>query len=141
MADVFFATPDDLHRAVHAPCDLDGEQRAVGIEATARLNKLLLALQLILLAVFVVLGVIALSNGAAGAHLSLAPLWDPAKVTPGLIFGALSLAALSFLGFDAISLTGAQAGIRTDTTHRRARIVAVDPSRAHRELAAGRIVV
>jgi aspartate kinase len=48
---------------------------------------------------------------------------------------------LRHLGFDAISLTGAQAGIRTDTTHRRARIVAVDPSRILRELAAGRIVV
>ena len=74
----------------------------MGIEATARLNKLLLVLQLVLLALFAVLGVIALGHGAAGAHLSLAPLWDPAKVTPGLIFGALSLAALSFLGFDAI---------------------------------------
>jgi aspartate kinase len=48
---------------------------------------------------------------------------------------------LRHMGFDAISLTGAQAGIRTDTTHSRARIVAVDPSRVHRELAAGRIVV
>jgi aspartate kinase len=48
---------------------------------------------------------------------------------------------LRHLGFDAISLTGAQAGIRTDTTYSRARIVAVDPSRIHRELAAGRIVV
>lgn len=44
-------------------------------------------------------------------------------------------------GYEAISLTGAQAGIKTDTSHSRARIVAVDPSRVHRELAAGRIVV
>jgi aspartate kinase len=48
---------------------------------------------------------------------------------------------LRHMGYDAISLTGAQAGIRTDTSHFRARIVAVDPSRVHRELAAGRIVV
>jgi len=81
----------------------------MGIEATARLNKLLLVLQLVLLALFAVLGVIALGHGAAGAHLSLAPLWDPAKVTPGLIFGALSLAALSFLGFDAISTLSEEA--------------------------------
>ncbi|HUX87748.1 MAG TPA: aspartate kinase, partial [Chloroflexota bacterium] len=44
-------------------------------------------------------------------------------------------------GHDAISLTGAQAGIKTDTSHSRARIVSVDPSRVQRELAAGRIVV
>jgi aspartate kinase len=48
---------------------------------------------------------------------------------------------LQHLGHDAISLTGAQAGIKTDTSHSRARIVAVDPTRIHRELAAGRIVV
>jgi aspartate kinase len=48
---------------------------------------------------------------------------------------------LRHMGYDAISLTGAQAGIRTDTSYSRARIVAVDPSRVHRELAAGRIVV
>ena len=48
---------------------------------------------------------------------------------------------LRHLGHDAISLTGAQAGIRTEAVHSKARIVAVDPSRLHRELAAGRIVV
>jgi amino acid transporter len=74
-----------------------------GIEATTRLNKLLLVLQLMLLATFIVLGLIALAKGAAGAQVSLAPLWDSARVTPGLIFGALSLAVLSFLGFDAVS--------------------------------------
>lgn len=48
---------------------------------------------------------------------------------------------LRHMGYEAISLTGAQAGIRTDSSYRRARIVAVDPSRIHRELAAGRIIV
>jgi aspartate kinase len=48
---------------------------------------------------------------------------------------------LRHLGYDAISLTGAQAGIKTEAIHTKARIVAVDPSRLHRELAAGRIVV
>jgi aspartate kinase len=48
---------------------------------------------------------------------------------------------LRHLGHDAISLTGAQAGIKTEAIHSKARIVAVDPSRLHRELAAGRIVV
>ncbi len=80
-----------------------------GIEAIAALNKLLLLLQLLILAAFVVFAVVGLAHGTAGAHLSLAPLWDPAKVTPRLICGALSLAALSFLGFDAISTLAEEA--------------------------------
>lgn len=49
--------------------------------------------------------------------------------------------ALRKLGCPAISLTGGQAGIRTDTSHSRARIVSVDPSRIHRELNQGRVVI
>ena len=53
------------------------------------------------------------------------------------MFGELEIMLKQITGFDAISLTGAQAGIRTDTIHSRARIVSVDPSRVHRELAGG----
>jgi amino acid transporter len=74
-----------------------------GIEGTARLSVILLGLQLLLLGLFMVLAVIALAHGVNGAHLTLEPLYDAHKVTPSLIFGALSLAVLSFLGFDAIS--------------------------------------
>jgi amino acid transporter len=45
----------------------------------------------------------ALAHHVAGAHISLEPFYRPGRVTPSLIFGALSLAVLSFLGFDAIS--------------------------------------
>lgn len=74
-----------------------------GIESTARLSLVMLWLQLALLGLFMVLAVTALVHGVNGAHLSLAPLYNVHKVTPSLIFGALSLAVLSFLGFDAIS--------------------------------------
>jgi amino acid transporter len=75
----------------------------LGIETTARASFLLLALQIALLVVFGVAGFNALAHHATGAHLSLAPFFKPTDVTPQLIFGALSLAVLSFLGFDAIS--------------------------------------
>lgn len=75
----------------------------LGIEATARANFALLVFQLILLALFALLAGIALVHHVAGAHVSLAPFYKPGQVTPSLIFGALSLAVLSFLGFDAIS--------------------------------------
>jgi len=74
-----------------------------GIESTARLSVIMLWLQLALLGLFMVLALVALAHGVNGAHLSLAPLYDAHKVSPSLIFGALSLAVLSFLGFDAIS--------------------------------------
>ena len=55
--------------------------------------------------------------------------------------GTLVAMALHAQGVPAISLTGPQAGIRTDTSHGRARIANVDPDRLHRELAAGKVVI
>ena len=49
--------------------------------------------------------------------------------------------ALRNLGYDAISLSGPQAGIRTDRTYGRARISQVDPERVRRELDRGRLVI
>ncbi|HEY0106506.1 MAG TPA: APC family permease [Rhizomicrobium sp.] len=74
-----------------------------GIETTARANVWLLVGQLVVLAIFTVVAVVALRHGVAGAHLSLLPLFNPREASFGLLFGALSLAVLSFLGFDAIS--------------------------------------
>lgn len=54
---------------------------------------------------------------------------------------ALVAATLTGMGFDAVSLTGWQAGISTDSSHRKARIHAVAPGRIEQELEAGRIVV
>jgi aspartate kinase len=55
--------------------------------------------------------------------------------------GTLVAMALQSIGVGAISLTGAQAGIRTDSTHGRARIANVDPARVQSELEAGRVVI
>ena len=49
--------------------------------------------------------------------------------------------ALHAAGTPAISLTGAQAGIRTSSAHRTARIVDIVPQRVLDELAAGNVVV
>jgi aspartate kinase len=49
--------------------------------------------------------------------------------------------ALHGMGHEAISLSGGQAGIRTDKVHRKARILAIDPKRVHQELEKGRIVI
>ena len=75
----------------------------LGIDTTARTSFVLLVFQLLVLAAFGILAGPAIARHAAGAHVSFAPFYDPALLTPSLIFGALSLAVLSFLGFDAIS--------------------------------------
>ena len=61
--------------------------------------------------------------------------------TGELVSCTLTAMALEAQGRDAVSLSGAQAGIRTDTTYGRARIAAVDADRILRELDQGRIVV
>jgi len=73
-----------------------------GIELTARTNRVMLVLELVVLAIFLVVGIVALANGKGGGD-PLSPLFDSDTFSVGLIFGAVSIAALSFLGFDAIS--------------------------------------
>jgi aspartate kinase len=55
--------------------------------------------------------------------------------------GTLVAMALHALGVDAISLTGPQAGIRTDRRHGRARIANIEPSRVRAEIELGRVVI
>jgi amino acid transporter len=73
-----------------------------GIELTARTNRVMLVLELVVLAIFLVVGLVALANGKGGGD-ALSPLYDSDTFSVSLIFGAVSIAALSFLGFDAIS--------------------------------------
>jgi amino acid transporter len=80
-----------------------------GIETTARISIALLVVQLVTLATFIVAAGIALFHGAHGAVWSLKPLYNADFATPSLIFGALSIAVLSFLGFDAISTLAEEA--------------------------------
>lgn len=48
---------------------------------------------------------------------------------------------LQAMGYKAVSLTGEQAGIRTDRVYSRAKILSIDSVRLERELAAGKIVI
>lgn len=61
--------------------------------------------------------------------------------TGEIISCTLLAMALRELGADASSFTGAQAGILTDRTHGRARILSVDPQRIHACLGDGRIAI
>jgi amino acid transporter len=73
----------------------------IGIQFTARVNRYMLALELLTLGLFVIAGLHALH--AAGGGLTLKPLYDPQVFSPATVVGATSIAVLSFLGFDGIS--------------------------------------
>jgi aspartate kinase len=67
--------------------------------------------------------------------------FDVLLSTGEIVSSTLLAMALRAMGYEAISLSGAQAGIRTDAVYSRARIVGVDPERVVRELDKGRIVI
>ncbi|MBL7124765.1 MAG: aspartate kinase [Dehalococcoidales bacterium] len=61
--------------------------------------------------------------------------------TGELVSSTLLAMALKNMGYGAISLSGAQAGIRTDASHSRARILNLNPKRVVEELEKGNIVI
>jgi aspartate kinase len=61
--------------------------------------------------------------------------------TGEIVSSTLLAMALKAMGHEAISLSGAQAGIQTYANHSRARILAIDPSRVVQEIKAGNIVI
>ncbi|WP_336204693.1 APC family permease [Nonomuraea sp. LPB2021202275-12-8] len=74
----------------------------LGIQMTARITRIMLAAELVVLAIFLVVGAIALAQGRATAG-ALTPLYDSSSFSWTLVLGAASVAVLSFLGFDGIS--------------------------------------
>ena len=61
--------------------------------------------------------------------------------TGELVSCTLVTMALRSLRYDAVSLSGFQAGIKTDTTYGQARIHNIDPARIRKELREGRLVI
>ncbi len=61
--------------------------------------------------------------------------------TGEIVSSTLLAMTLREMGYEAISLSGAQAGIQTDDTYNQARILKVDPKRVVKELEEGNIVI
>ncbi|MCU0259810.1 MAG: aspartate kinase [Ilumatobacteraceae bacterium] len=66
---------------------------------------------------------------------------DMLLTTGERVTAALMTMALADIGVDAVSFTGSQVGIITDTAHRKAKIVEVKGDRVREALAAGRVAV
>ncbi|MBS4178245.1 APC family permease [Lederbergia citrea] len=75
----------------------------IGIEFTAKTNKIILIAELIVLLIFIVAGIIAIAQHANGAEFTFKPLYDKNNFSMATVMGAVSIAVLSFLGFDAVS--------------------------------------
>jgi amino acid transporter len=75
----------------------------MGIEMTARVNKIMLVGELIVLALFIVIGIVALAQGK-GRGFDFTPIYNADTFSLSLVLGAVSIAVLSFLGFDGISM-------------------------------------
>ncbi|WP_018661974.1 APC family permease [Heyndrickxia acidiproducens] len=74
-----------------------------GIEFTAKANKIIVVLELIVLAIFLAVGIAAIVKGVNGAEFTVKPLYDHSHFSMSVVMGAVSIAVLSFLGFDGIS--------------------------------------
>jgi amino acid transporter len=75
----------------------------LGVQLTARVNRGMLVMELATLALFVLVGLMALRAGQGAGGLTLRPIYNPAQFSLATIAGATSIAVLSFLGFDGIS--------------------------------------
>ena len=75
-----------------------------GIGSLKITNRVFLAIELVFVAIFIVIAVRAI-NGQSLPDVSwgTSPIWDPSTVSAPLLAAALSIAVLSFLGFDGIS--------------------------------------
>ncbi|MEQ4724968.1 APC family permease [Nonomuraea sp. B19D2] len=74
----------------------------LGIQMTARITRIMLVAELAVLAIFLVVGVIALAQGKAQTG-ALTPIFESSGFTWSVVLAGASVAVLSFLGFDGIS--------------------------------------
>ena len=84
---------------------------------------------------------IKLSDAVTNGQTPDAREMDTLLSTGELVSSTLMAMALKARGYDAISLSGIQAGIKTDMVHGSARIADINTDRLRRELDKGRIVI
>ncbi|MCO4319103.1 APC family permease [Phyllobacterium sp. 21LDTY02-6] len=94
-----------------------------GISLTATMNKVFLGIQLAVLTIFAVVVGLDLINGRIS--LSLSPFFNSEGFSWQIVFGAIPIAALSFIGFDAISTLNEEARGGGETVSKATMIVLV----------------
>ena len=84
---------------------------------------------------------VSLIRGVADKNIPDPREMDILLSTGEIVSSTLMAIALKSKGYDAVSLSGTQAGITTDSSHGAARIRDINPDRIRTELAFGRIVI
>ena len=74
-----------------------------GIHMTASVDWVIFVVEILALIAFIYLGFKYVLNGGGYGHLAVEPLWTKGEVTPQFVATAVSIACLSFLGFDGMS--------------------------------------
>ncbi|MGY0231363.1 amino acid permease [Longispora urticae] len=96
-----------------------GAVNCLGTRVTMRVIRVLLAVELFILAVVLLFGVLTLAMGV-NQGLRLTPLYDPATFTAGTVTGSLALAVFGFVGFDGVATLAEES---RDGTARTARAI------------------
>jgi len=94
-----------------------------GIVLTAAVNKVFLIIQFVVLAIFAVGTFVAVAQGRGS--FSMAPVFQAQGFSWAIVFGAIPIAALSFIGFDAISTLNEEARGGGEAVSRATMIVLV----------------
>ena len=81
----------------------------IGIQMNTRLGKILLMIQLIVLGIFCVFAAAKIFAVGVPAEAFIAPLYNKESFAVTAVFAAMPIAALSFIGFDAISTLNEEA--------------------------------
>lgn len=96
----------------------------LGIEYTARSGKLMLVIELMVLLLFLICGVMYIGAGGGSGSFTVQPFYQAGRINLQFLASACSIAALGFLGFDAIS-TLAEETIEPEKTVGRATLTAL----------------
>jgi len=92
-----------------------------GIDVTAKMNRIFLYIQMVTLAAFIGWSIVAIAQGQGS--FSFTPIFNPDEFSWNVVFGAIPIAALSYIGFDAISTLNEEAVDGGRTTSRATMIV------------------
>ncbi|QHI73304.1 amino acid permease [Aminipila terrae] len=74
-----------------------------GIEASAKLSVVALAFEMVVYVAFVIFAVMAILKGTNDTHFTVDPIFNAKNFSLAMVMNGVSIAVLSFLGFDAIS--------------------------------------
>lgn len=74
-----------------------------GLKLNFIFNKIFLSIELLTMLIFIAIAFIGIKEHLYGAHWTLQPIFNSSKFNISIIFTSLSIASLSFLGFDGIS--------------------------------------